>query len=96
MFGQERALMVLDVCAKFGVQQKSGSPDTGPFVTPKRPQKGSFDCFLKTVHQILLIFCQNGALIVLDVCIKFGGQKNLVLEMWGKKGSNGGQNGPFR
>ena len=28
--------MVLDECVKFGVQQKSGSPDMGPFVTPKR------------------------------------------------------------
>ena len=28
--------MVLDLCAKFGVQEKSGSPDMGPFVTPKR------------------------------------------------------------
>ena len=28
--------MVLDVCVKFGVQQKSGSPDMGPMVTPKR------------------------------------------------------------
>ena len=36
MFCQERAIMVLDVCAKCGVQQKSGSLDTGPFVTPKR------------------------------------------------------------
>ena len=28
--------MVLEVCAKFGLQQKSGSLDMGPFVTPKR------------------------------------------------------------
>ena len=28
--------MILDVCVKFGVQQKSGSPDMGPLVTPKR------------------------------------------------------------
>ena len=30
MFGQERALMVLQVCAKCGVREKSGSLDTGP------------------------------------------------------------------
>ena len=36
MFGQERVIMVLDVFAKCGVQQKSGSLDTGPFVTLKR------------------------------------------------------------
>ena len=28
--------MVLDVCVNFGLQQKSGSPDMGPIVTPKR------------------------------------------------------------
>ena len=28
--------MVLDMCVKFGVQEKSGSPDMGPIVTPKR------------------------------------------------------------
>ena len=28
--------MVLKMCVKFGVQEKSGSPDMGPFVTPKR------------------------------------------------------------
>ena len=67
--------MVLQMCAKCGFQEKSGSLDTGPFVTPKRPPKGSFDCFLKTVHWILLIFCQNGALMVRDVCIKFGVQE---------------------
>ena len=36
MFDQERALIVLDVFEKCGVQQKSSSLDTGPFVTPKR------------------------------------------------------------
>ena len=36
IFCQKGALMVLDVCVKFGVQQKSGSPDMGPFMTPKR------------------------------------------------------------
>ena len=28
--------MVLDVCLKYGVQKKSGTPDMGPLVTPKR------------------------------------------------------------
>ena len=28
--------MVLDLCVKFVVQEKSGSPDMGPIVTPKR------------------------------------------------------------
>ena len=28
--------MVLDVCVKYGGQKKSGSPDIGPIVTPKR------------------------------------------------------------
>ena len=28
--------MVLDMCVKFGVQEKSSSPDMGPIVTPKR------------------------------------------------------------
>ena len=28
--------MVLDVCVKYGGQKKSGSPDMGPIVTPKR------------------------------------------------------------
>ena len=28
--------MILDMCAKCGFQEKSGSLDTGPFVTPKR------------------------------------------------------------
>ena len=36
IFCQKGALMVLDVCVKFGLQQKSGSPDMGPIVTPKR------------------------------------------------------------
>ena len=36
MVGQEWALKLLDVSVKFGVQQKSGSLDMGPFVTPKR------------------------------------------------------------
>ena len=35
--------MVLDLCVKFGVQEKSGSPDMGPIVTPKR----LFPVFLK-------------------------------------------------
>ena len=82
--------MILDMCAKCGFQEKSGSLDTGPFVTPKRPPKGSFDCFSKTVHLILLIFCQNGALIVFDVCVKYGGQqKSGSPDM----GQNGGQTG---
>ena len=36
VFCQKRAHMVPDVCVKCGLQQKSGSPDIGPFVTPKR------------------------------------------------------------
>ena len=36
IFCQKGALMVLDMCAKCGLQQNSGSPDMGPFVTPKR------------------------------------------------------------
>ena len=36
LFGQKGALMVLDMCVKFGVWEKSGSRDMGPLVTPKR------------------------------------------------------------
>ena len=56
MFGQERALMVLVMCAKFEVQEKSGSPDTGPFVTPKRLFRG----FLENFMTVLVLFLSKG------------------------------------
>ena len=87
--------MVLQMCAKCGFQEKSGSLGTGPFVTPKRPPKGSFDCFSKTVHLILLIFCQNGALIVLDVCVKFGVQQKSGSPDMGQKGVETGSKWSF-
>ena len=39
--------MVLQICAKFGVQEKSGSLDTGPFVTPEKAPKRLFRLFLE-------------------------------------------------
>ena len=87
--------MVLHVCVKSGVQEKSCSLDMGPFVTPKRPPKGSFDCFLKTVHWILLIFCQNGALMVRDVCVKFGVQQKSGSPDMGQKGVETGSKWSF-
>ena len=86
MFCQNGVLIVLQVCAKFQVQEKSGSLDMGSFVTPKRPPKGSFDCFSKIVHLILLIFCQNGALMVLQVFAKCGVQKKSGSPGMGHKG----------
>ena len=83
-----------NVC-KVWSRGKSGSLDMGSFVTPKRPPKGSFDCFSKTVHLILLIFCQNGALIVLQVCAKFGVQeKSGFPEIW-ENGPKSAQNRTF-
>ena len=87
--------MVLHVCVKSGVQEKSCSLDMGPFVTPKRPPKGSFDCFLKTVHWILLIFCQNGALMVLQVCAKCGVQEKSGSPDMGQKGVKRGSKWVF-
>ena len=45
MFGQERALMVLQVCAKCGVREKSGSLDFGQKVV-KMARNGGGVCRL--------------------------------------------------
>ena len=76
IFGLTGPLKVFGLWVTFGLQKISAPPDTGPFVTPTRPPKGSLGCFMKAVHQLLLILCLHGALFLLNVCVTFGDQNN--------------------
>ena len=92
MFGQERALMVLVMRAKCGVQEKSGSPDTGPFVTPKR----LFRVFLENFKTVLGFFLSKGGPYgPSSVCQVWSPGKIWFSRYGAKRVSNGGQNGFF-
>ena len=72
--------MVLDVCAKCGLQQNSGSPDMGPFVTPKR----LFRLFLENFSLDFANYLSEwGFYGTRCVCIVSRPEKNLVLQTWG-------------
>ena len=92
MFGQERALMVLDMRAKSGVQEKSGSLDTGPFVTPKR----LFRPFLENFKTVLGLFLSKGGPYgPSSVCQVWSPGKIWFLRFWAKSGQNGVKKGSF-
>ena len=92
MFGQERALMVLVMRAKCVFQEKSGSPDTGPFVTPKRLFRGFLENFMTVLR---LFLSKGGPYGPSSVCQVWSPGKIWFSRFWAKSGQNGVEKGSF-
>ena len=81
--------MVLDMCVKFGVHEKSGSRDTGS----KGVQNGVFRELFQKYMLNPADFRLEGTAMILDMCVKFGVMYDIGSQ---DTGSNGVQNGVFR
>ena len=93
IFGMKEALMVLNACVNFGVQQKSGSRVRGQ----KGGQNGSseepFGYISKGCQYFWLNFGMKGALMVPNMSVNFGVQKKSGSRVRGQKGVKSGHLG---